>query len=136
MRKKRLIVTVLLLAVGLPILGVVGYRIWRGPVANTDNPRPDAGEAPVFNPSKPGESSAPTENPSGGENGTTGEGNPGSEPPPARGDGEQTAEEPIDDWQRYGWPDDFKLPLEFTFDDLPEVPEAISSPLPPAEKEE
>ena len=34
------------------------------------------------------------------------------------------AEEPTEDLHaKYGWPADFKLPLQIVFDDLPEVPE-------------
>jgi len=145
MKKKRLIVVILLVVIGLPLLSVVGYRLWRGPVADTGNPRPETEEAPEFNNGEAGslqggepkEGEMETDTP-GGSNGSSGE-PPQGEPTgngDAQGGQEQTAEEPIDDWQRYGWPDDFELPLEIIFDGAPEVPEAVRDPLPPTEKDE
>jgi hypothetical protein len=123
---RRLFLAILVLVVVLSGLGWLGFRLWLGPGAERGNPDPDAPPAPVWT----GEEAVRTK--------------PEACSEPKRSElaatcPTETAPQPAPSVEAppYRWPDGFQLPLEITFDDIPEAPpqvKAPSSPFMPIEK--
>jgi len=110
MTKKRLLRTLLTVLLAVLVLRVAVFG-GRGRSRGRIPPAPSAPQAPDWTAKKPG----------AGEGPLLLKQLPGDPP-------EKAAEELR---ARYGWPDDFELPLDVLINDAPEIPEEIRGPSPP-----